>query len=323
MTTKVSILEFEFCIAWEELIKEINVMQELDHPNIVKYLDYDDNADYVDSTGSTKKVFYMALELAKGGELFDFIALTGFFSERVARYYFHQLIEAIEFMHAKGMTHRDLKPENILFDEKFNLKLADFGMVSKNVVNYTVKGSQYYMAPEISKGLGYYSHAVDTFAAGVILFMMVTQSPPWEWADPSRDSYYKQIFLNQPNEFWELHGQYKLDGIAHWSDDLRDMLTHLFQTRAMHRLSLSEIKEHPWYKGELPTYKEILEEFTERKEILDQENFQEDDDVPTDVPDADVFDSHTVHRGVSEEEEAISTGQRQEAQFIPEFKTYT
>jgi serine/threonine protein kinase len=72
----------------------------------------------------------IVLELAPGGELFDFVSNTGRFEERIAWFYFKQLIQGLEYIHKSGITHRDLKPENLLFDQFFNLKIADFGFAA-------------------------------------------------------------------------------------------------------------------------------------------------------------------------------------------------
>ena len=79
----------------------------------------------------TKDVIYLVLELAVGGELFDFVALGARFSEPTARYYFKQLMYGICHIHNSGFSHRDLKPENLFLDENFNLKIADFGFASQ------------------------------------------------------------------------------------------------------------------------------------------------------------------------------------------------
>jgi len=70
------------------------------------------------------------LELVGGGELFDFVANSGAFSDNISRYYFKQMINGLKYMHSAGVAHRDLKPENIMLTEDFTLKIADFGFAA-------------------------------------------------------------------------------------------------------------------------------------------------------------------------------------------------
>lgn len=77
-----------------------------------------------------KTVDYIVLELVQGGELFDFVANSGRFTDEVSRYFFGQFMEALNYMHTSGVSHRDLKPENIMLDSEFNLKIADFGFAA-------------------------------------------------------------------------------------------------------------------------------------------------------------------------------------------------
>ena len=77
--------------------------------------------------GKEKPVAYIAQEAVLGGELFEYVLNTGSFSEPICRYYTKQILMGLNYLHCKGFSHRDLKPENILLDEKFNVKLVDFG----------------------------------------------------------------------------------------------------------------------------------------------------------------------------------------------------
>lgn len=113
---------------------EINVMKKMDHPNILRLVDYSDKEVATKKDGTTLNVAFTALEYAEGGELFDYVAETGKFTEEEARYYYHQLIDVLEYIHNQGYAHRDIKPENILLDKNFNIKLADFGFATKEKI---------------------------------------------------------------------------------------------------------------------------------------------------------------------------------------------
>ena len=104
---------------------EVKCLTKCKHDNIWKLIDFSEKSTFQHSSTKTS-VAFIALEYAENGEIFDFILDTGRFSEPVARYYFKQLISALECIHDKGYAHRDIKPENILLDKTGNLKLADF-----------------------------------------------------------------------------------------------------------------------------------------------------------------------------------------------------
>jgi serine/threonine protein kinase len=75
-------------------------------------------------------VAYLVYEKAEGGELMDYLLITGAFSEPLARHYFKQLMQGLDYCHMNGVAHRDLKPDNLLLDGNFNLKIADFGFAA-------------------------------------------------------------------------------------------------------------------------------------------------------------------------------------------------
>lgn len=309
----------------EVVTNEVEVMKTLSHPNIINLVDFNDDAVFKKPNGQSADVFYLGLELANGGELFDFIAQTGKFTEEVARYYFHQLCDAFTYLHGNGVSHRDMKPENVMLDAEFNLKIADFGFSSTKAQNETRRGTDSYMAPEIHMKQKYSGQSVDLFAAGIVLFIMVTQHPPFAMATP-KDPHYKTISANRVDLFWKLHSRNKPGGLDFFSESFRDLITSMLSFDPTHRPSLAEIKEHPWYTGEVPTYEDVKMEFMSRKAKLDSENMQDDAPMPSGAPDPSVFTNHTVHRGVGgelESDNSLPSLKREAAEYVPEFKRYT
>ncbi len=205
-------------------------MATVKHPNIVNLLEYSEEAPYEKKNGAKYPVVCIALELANGGEIFDYIALGGAFSERVCRFYFRQFMEGLNYVHSKGIAHRDLKPENLLFDNNFNLKIADFGFAApihgRDGKGYlkTKLGTESYMAPEIHARSPYSGASVDIFAAAIILFIMFTQHPPFSRAEPT-DPFYRLICANRADLFWKAHSKNKPGNLAFFPEDFRNLIT--------------------------------------------------------------------------------------------------
>jgi calcium-dependent protein kinase len=109
----------------EYLSREVQLMHQMDHPNIVKFYDVYEDAKYM----------HIVMEYLSGGELFDEIVRVGAYSEQTAAEYMRQILHSIAFLHTNGIVHRDIKPENFLFESKeanAELKLIDFGLSVKH-----------------------------------------------------------------------------------------------------------------------------------------------------------------------------------------------
>ncbi|KAG4124521.1 hypothetical protein ERO13_D10G044700v2 [Gossypium hirsutum] len=130
-----------------QIKREISTMKLIKHPNVIRMFE----------VMASKTKIYIVLEFVTGGELFDNIARRGRLKEDDARTYFHQLINAVDYCHSRGVYHRDLKPENLLLDANGVLKVSDFGLsalpqqVRADGLLYTACGTPNYVAPEIFK----------------------------------------------------------------------------------------------------------------------------------------------------------------------------
>ena len=258
----------------ELVMTEVETMTRLSHPNIVNLIEYSRDANVEKEDGRKVPVICIALELATGGELFDYVALTGRFNETIARFYFKQLIDGLDYVHQSGITHRDMKPENVLFDKFFNLKIADFGFAAPIAGRTgsgfcsTKLGTESYMAPEIHARRQYIGSSVDLFASAIILFIMVTQHPPFTRAEPS-DPFYRLLCANRADLFWKAHAKNKPGNMEFFSEEFRNLITSMLQFDPAHRLTMADVKAHPWLQGPVPTLEQIQIEFAQRKHVID------------------------------------------------------
>ncbi|KAE8685580.1 Mitogen-activated protein kinase kinase kinase NPK1 [Hibiscus syriacus] len=157
-----------------ELEEEVKLLQNLSHPNIVRYL----------GTARENDSLNILLEFVPGGSISSLLGKFGSFPEPVIRMYTKQLLLGLEYLHKNRIVHRDIKGANILVDNKGCIKLADFG-ASKKVVELatlngakSMKGTPYWMAPEVILGTGH-RFSADIWSVGCTIIEMATGKPPW------------------------------------------------------------------------------------------------------------------------------------------------
>ncbi|KAL4489468.1 hypothetical protein ABPG72_002764 [Tetrahymena utriculariae] len=214
------------------LLRELDMMKNLDHPNIIKFYEV-----YQD-----EMFFYICMEYCAGGELLERITKKKVFSEKEASIIIEKIFSAINHMHSRGVVHRDIKPENVLFSTKYpdsEIKLIDFGLSTKFENNSnlsTMVGTPIYVSPNVLEGN--YDKTCDNWSAGVILYILLVGYPPF--------------FGNNKNEIFKKirSGDYTMDGFewANVSQLAKDLVSKLLVVKSKKRYTAAEVLQHPWIK---------------------------------------------------------------------------
>jgi len=222
--------------------QEIQILQGLNHQNIIKILGYGSDGQVVKPSGrEIKNLVYIILEYVNGGLLFDVCQTMGGMGETGGRFFLSQMITVLEYMHGKGVVHRDLKLENILVDEFMNIKVADFGFATfKKIHNLkSYRGTMTYMAPEIKENKVYDGKQIDVFSTGVILFIIVQGIFPFKEAKKD-EFFYKLLLSGDLDTYWKKTGGQSL------SPEFKDLILKMFSYDGKQRPTLEELKNHPW-----------------------------------------------------------------------------
>eukprot|EP01025_Chloroclados_australasicus_P057464 TRINITY_DN7162_c0_g1_i1.p1 TRINITY_DN7162_c0_g1~~TRINITY_DN7162_c0_g1_i1.p1 ORF type:complete len:429 (-),score=26.56 TRINITY_DN7162_c0_g1_i1:444-1730(-) len=215
----------------------------------------------------------LCMEYASGGSLTSYVSDRWnstpergglFLSEDEARYFFIQFVLAVEYCHSHNVAHRDLKLDNTLLDNSNppRLKICDFGFAkawgdaSQNL--FTQIGTPVYMSPQQinsrNGNRGYSGSKSDVWAIGVLLFVMLLGMFPFEHTNhpnPDRSAAYLEVWLQQIKSSWRENPRVSRYA-ARLSPECRDLLDKIFQLDESKRLTIAQIKEHPWYTKPLP-----------------------------------------------------------------------
>ncbi|XP_027137928.1 calcium/calmodulin-dependent protein kinase kinase 2 isoform X2 [Larimichthys crocea] len=215
----------------ERVYQEIAILKKLDHPNVVKLVEVLDDP--------SEDHLYMVFELVKQGAVME-VPTDKPFSEDQSRFYFQDLLRGIEYLHYQRIIHRDVKPSNLLVGEDGHIKIADFGVSNQfegaDALLTSTVGTPAFLAPEaLSETRKNFSgKALDVWAMGVTLYCFVFGVCPF--MDERILSLHQKI-KTQPVELPE-H--------ADISDDLKDLLLKMLDKNPETRISIPQIKVHPW-----------------------------------------------------------------------------
>lgn len=215
------------------VLEEIQFLEELDNPHIVALKDWFESKDK----------FYIATQLATGGELFDRIVQKGRFTEHDASLVIVQMLEAIQYLHERDIVHRDIKPENVLYltpETNSPIVLADFG-IAKRLQNSSEKlmssaGSFGYAAPEVILGTGH-GKPCDIWSLGVVTYTILCGYSPFRSENVTD-------FINEVK-----HNNAVIFHADYWRDvskDARRFIIKALQYNPDNRPTATELLNDPW-----------------------------------------------------------------------------
>ena len=208
--------------------KEISILKKMFHKNIIKLYE-------IMETGQR---LYLVMEFCEGGDLFNYILTRGHLTERQSCKFFHEIIEALTYLHSQHIAHRDIKPENLLLNttgKTISLKLIDFGIsnIYKDEFIRPSCGTSAFAPPELYRGEKYNALLSDIWSAGIVLYAMVFGYLPF--GDENEQKNINNI----------ISGNYEIPEDA--NEDLRDFLSHIIEIDPNKRFNLEQIKNHKWY----------------------------------------------------------------------------
>jgi len=240
-------------------LREISLLRELEHPNIVKLIDVEHS--------QVPSRLYLVFEWLDQDlkKYMDSVGQSGM-SAKLVKSYLMQLLLGLEFCHSRSVIHRDLKPQNLLIDRDGNLKIADFGLARAFSLPFRTYTHEvvtlWYRAPEVLLGQRRYALPVDMWSVGTIFAEMSKVRPLWP-GDCEIDELYK-IFrtLGTPDEtLWP--GVTNLpdynDAFPKWpriglrkkvprlDDDGIDLLEKFFLYDPAERISCRSALKHPYF----------------------------------------------------------------------------
>lgn len=226
-------------VAADEIFNEANVMQAVDfHPNIINYKGVFSDAHH----------YYLIMERADGGELYDRLTKEGLSAltepevQRVVR----QVCSALAHLHSKGVVHGDLKPENLLLNDRgaslSSVKLADFGSSFYMDEPKLRASTTAYSAPEVLRGEACVDQKIDIWSLGVVMYILCSGSHPFDSSNLlTEDEIAVRVMEVEPDWIWK-----------NWQGSplALPLVKRMLSKDPAERPTAAEILRHPWFACE-------------------------------------------------------------------------
>ena len=217
------------------ILREIEILKKLNHPNIVKLYD----------TIISDKNILLIQELVNGISLRDFynkeIRNQKNISEdkfKILTLIFKQIFSAFDYIHKKNIFHRDIKLENILLTKNYEIKIIDFGFGLYNPRNYLQKffcGTPNYMAPEIIMKKEYDGQKADMWSLGILLYKLFCADFPFKGKDEK--DLYRHI----------IKGKYKIKEYV--PDFIKIIIDKILRPKPYQRINCDQILQSHWFNN--------------------------------------------------------------------------
>ena len=218
----------------DSILGEKTLLSQLHHSFIVNMIYSFQDHDYL----------YLVMDLLPGGNLRYHLCIKRRFNEKQNKFLIGCILVGLEYIHGRTILHRDIKPENLVFDANGYLRITDFGIAKKYVVNNKkdTSGTVGYLAPEILCNQNH-TYSIDYYAVGIIAYELAYGHRAYIGRSKHE---VKQLILTQ-----QAHIDY--DELPNgYHDEAADFINQLIQRKPKNRLgreSISELIYHPWLNG--------------------------------------------------------------------------
>lgn len=231
----------------------------LNHLNVIKLISADFETPF-NHGGQDHMVSCILMEYAPYGDLSSFIHRLGKdFSEKIARTYFRQLIDGLEYLHNNDICHFDLKLQNLLIGEDYQLKIADFDLSHiRGDSHIMTNGTRYYRAPELKSRRSDVGQSADIYSAGIILFMLKCGGVLPHTENQSCLGYDLEDLLNRDTkEFFKAHEIIQDKDSSFFDKKFKELFVAMTQENPSERITIKDIKKSKWYKGSVYSPKDL------------------------------------------------------------------